>query len=377
MRLAFLLCIVPWAALAGPEITGPPQTVFDWRTDRCDRWDIPDSPARVWRNETGVTLLTGSERTRVSHGPTLDAVRRDCRIVHEGARDDDPAAFDDRTWIASPYQELSGRLTVLAHVEYHGHARSGRCDAGIYAACWWNSIVELSAPGFAPQPGGAALVAAPLAPYSPDQTRRQGYFNPSNIIHRDGFLYAFLFAEKAPPQRRGACLIRRPVGGSPGDWRAWNGKDFDVAFADPYRDAPLEPARHVCTPVPGVTSTLSTVVRRAGSEIYLAATPATLRGPDGTLRSGIWWLTSTDLIHWSRPRLLLPAPLLWRRDCKADAAFAYPSLLDPDSTSANFETVDGNFWLYLVRIHLDDACKTGPRRDLVRFPVSWPAPPVD
>lgn len=369
-----LLCLLPAMAAAQPVVTGPAQTAFDWADDRCAIRDSPDSPARAWRDGQGIALLAGGERTRVSRGATLDTLRRDCRIIHEGAGNDAPGAFDDRTWIASPYRLPSGRIIALAHVEYHGHERPGRCVAGIYAACWWNSIVELSGPDLIPQPDGASLVAALPMPYAPTQIRRRGYFNPSNIIRRDGYLYAFVFAESAPPQRRGACLIRRPVDSGPDDWRAWNGHGFGVSFADPYRDAPIDPARHVCAPVPGITSTISSVVRRAGTDVHVAVTPATLRGPDGVPRTGIWWMTSTDLIRWTRPRLLLAVPLLWRRDCGTDTAFAYPSLLDPDSASDNFETVDDDFRLYLVRIRLDDACKAGPRRDLVRFPVSWPAP---
>lgn len=378
MLLLFLLCLMPFAAGAEPVVDGPPEMVFDWSADRCERWDTPDSPARAWRDDAGIALLAGAERTRLDRGASLDRLRRDCRVLYQGAGNDAPAAFDDRTWIASPYREPSGRLVALAHVEYHGHRRPDRCRAGRYAACWWNSIVELEAqPDFAAKPGGASLVAALPVPYSPDQTRRQGYFNPSNIITRDEFLYAFLFAEDAGPQRRGACLIRRPVGAGAGDWRAWDGKGFGTAFADPYRDAIPDPAEHVCEPLPGISSTLSSVVWQPEEGVYLAVTPATLRDGDGIRRSGIWWLTSPDLIGWTRPRLLLEVPLLWRRDCGTDAAFAYPSLLDPDSPTANFETVDRRFWLYLVRLRLDEDCRTGPRRDLVRFPVSWPAPPAD
>jgi hypothetical protein len=72
--------------------------------------------------------------------------------------------------------------------------------------------------------------------------------------------------------------------------------------------------------------------------------------------------------------LLWEAPLLWRRDCKAPAAYAYPSLLDAASPSPNFDVVGHTFWLYLVRMPLDADCRVGPERDLVRMRVSWPAP---
>lgn len=376
--ISLLLCLLwPPVVAAEPMVSGPPRLAFDWTNDRCALWDIPDSPARAWRDKGSVTLLSGSERTRLGRGTTLDDLRRDCRILHQGGRHDDPAAFDDRSWIASPYRDPSGRLIALVHVEYHAHERPGRCAAGTYAACWWNSLVELSGPDFVPRPDGSSLVAALPMPQASGQMRRQGYFNPSNIIRRGNFLYAFIFAEDAPPQRRGACLIRRPVNGGPRDWRAWDGMGFGTKFVDPYRDAPADPDRHVCAPLSAITSTISSVVRREGTDLYLAVTPATRRDSDGILQPGIWWMVSHDLIHWSRPRLLMRVPLLWRRDCARDVAFAYPSLIDPDSASPNFETVDGEFRLYLVRVHLDHACTSGPRRDLLHVSVSWPAPSAD
>ena len=222
-------------------------------------------------------------------------------------------------------------------------------------------------------PTAIGFVAGPATRYDGAAGRRVGYFNPSNILERDGWLYAFVFAERDGAQRRGPCLMRRPVAGGAADWRAWDGASFRVRFADPYRDPVADPADHACAPLAPLTSTISSVVRHRPSGRYLAVTPATLRGEDGVARSGIWWTVSDDLLTWSRPRLLWEAPLLWRRDCAAPFAYAYPALLDPASGSANFETVGPEFWLYVVRMPLDDACRVGPERDLVRLRVSWPA----
>jgi hypothetical protein len=125
--------------------------------------------------------------------------------------------------------------------------------------------------------------------------------------------------------------------------------------------------------VEGISSTISSVVASTIHDGYLAVTAATRPDRDGTMRSGIWWTTSPDLLHWSPPRLLWEVPLLWRRDCSAPAVFAYPALLDDDSGSANFETVNDHFWLYLVRMPLGPGCRVGRARDLIRLPVSWPA----
>ena len=84
-------------------------------------------------------------------------------------------------------------------------------------------------------------------------------------------------------------------------------------------------------------------------------------------------MVSEDLINWSAPATLWEAPLLWRRDCAAPAAYAYPSLLDEGGASPNFDTLGDGFWLYLVRMKLGEGCAVGPDRDLVRMRVSWPA----
>jgi hypothetical protein len=368
-----LLCAGPGWAEPSLTIAGAPETVFDWTTERCETWDIPDTPARAWRDPDGeVHLLSGSERNRMASGPSLGRLIRDCRVLYEGAHDDDPAAYDDRVWIAAPYIE-GEKLIGLAHAEFHGHLRRDLCPTGAYMACWWNAILELDAADW-PRAGDAPpdrhLVAT--LPYRPafETGRREGYFSPSNIIRRGDYLYVFIFAEAYGAQLRGACLIRRPVGGGPGDWRAWDGQAFQRQFADPFRDGIDDAAAHVCAPLAGIRSTISGVVEDRASGGYVAVTAGSLIDADGLRRNGIWWARSPDLVHWSRPRLLLEVPLLWRRDCEAPAVYAYPSLIDDDSPSANLDAVDAAFWLYVVQMPLGADCRVGPERDLIRFPVS-------
>jgi hypothetical protein len=371
-HLLALALAVP--AAAGPVIDGPAEVVFDWERDRCARWDIPDAPARAWRLPSGaVALLAGSEATRASRGPDLARIERDCAVLHAGAEDGDPAAFDDRSWIAAVHA-VGSRVEGLAHVEYHGHLRPDRC-LGDYAACWSNAIVALVSPdgGRTFERAEPALVAALPYRYNGEGGQRIGYFNPSNILRVDDHLHAFVFAERHGAQARGPCLLRRPVEGTARDWRAWDGTGFGVRFIDPYREAVEDPARHVCTPVAGLRSTVSSVVRDTRSGRYLAVTPAELReASDEPPRRGIWWSVSDDFVTWSAPQLLYEVPLLWRRDCSAPSAYAYPSLIDDDSPSAAFDTADERLWLYLVEMPLDARCQVGPRRNLVRLPVNWP-----
>ena len=85
-------------------------------------------------------------------------------------------------------------------------------------------------------------------------------------------------------------------------------------------------------------------------------------------------MASDDLVAWSEPALLWEAPLLWRRDCGAPAAYAYPSLLDAASPSPNFDTVGEASGSTSSRCRSREGCAVGPERDLIRMRVSWPAP---
>ena len=330
-------------------------TLFDWSEDACARWDIPDTPARFWREDDGVAMISGSEESRVSRGPDVFSMVRDCDVAFRGGHDPDPQDHDDRAWIHATWAHPSGRVEALAHVEYHGH-RHHACAADEYMPCWRNSIVALESPdGETFRRADAAPVAALPYAYDAAQERRSGYFNPSNIFRRGDYLHAFVFAEAYGAQRRGACLLRRPIEG--GAWRAWDGEGFGAVLSGLSRAVRGD----TCAPVGGVTSTLSSVVHD-GRGGFLAVTPRTVEG-----RAGIWLQRSADLLSWTPPELLVEAPLLWRRNCAAPAVYGYPALVAPDSRSRNFDTIEDEVWLTAVRMPLDGECGVGPERDLVAW----------
>lgn len=378
-RMSGKTCVGGVVAALGLAVAGAamadPVPLFDWSEDRCARWDVPDAPARFWRDPGGlVHMLAGNDANRLSIGPDLLTLERRCDVVHSGREDPAPGARDDRVWIAAVHTRDGKHIEALGHAEYHGHAHPGACGAGSYMACWRNAIVALESDdggrGFHRIPGPP--VAALPYRYDPGQTRRSGYFNPSNMIEAGGYLHVFFFAEAYSAQKRGVCLARRPLDGGPGDWRGWDGAGFSIRFADPYARAVEHPERHVCEPLPGLTATLSTVVRQPATGRYLAVSPMAAE-TGGTRTAGIWALTSTDLVHWQNRGLLVAVPLLWARDCAAGFAHAYPALVDPDSRARNFDTVGETFWLTVTRMALDGDCAVGPDRDLVRYDVSWPA----
>lgn len=331
--------------------------IFDWSREACARWDIPDTPARFWREGAGVAMIAGSEASRVSLGPAPFALERNCATAYSGSRDPDPRDHDDRAWIHAVWSHGDGRVEALAHVEYHGH-RHGTCAAGTYMACWRNSIIALeSRDGRTFTRASGPPIAASADAYDPAQTRRSGYFNPSNIFRVGRFLHVFVFAEAHGAQMRGACLLRRDVAG--GAWLAWDGAGFGARLSGPG-------GGQTCAPVAGVTSTLSSVLRE-GDGTFVAVTARSEGRRSVGARHGIWVQRSADLLAWSAPELLVELPLLWRRDCAAPAVYAYPALIAPESPSRNFETLVGEAWLTIVRMPLGPDCDVGPERDLVAW----------
>ncbi len=352
------------------------ETVFDWKTQACENWDVPDAPARAWKDAGGlVHLLAAHPNARALVGPSLDAAAPDCRVLFRSGQRDDPARHDDRGWLASPYS-LDGRTVyALVHDEYHGHRRRALCPTGDYAACWWNTLtLAVSTDGGRAFGAGRYVAGVPYR-YRGDLGRRAGLFGPSNIVERDGWYYAMAFAEEIGAQKRGVCLMRTRDLGTPSSWRAWDGRDFAVRFVDPYvegsAESGIDPAAHACTPLPAgrLPFTVTSLVRHAPTGLYLAVMAGNrAERPGAAAVSGVWTATSADLVAWSPPRLAWAVPLMTDKSCGGAESYYYPSVLDPDATSRNFEDTDGTAFLYLTRLRMSD-CKPSLQRDLVRIMI--------
>jgi hypothetical protein len=366
-----LLCVNGTGAADAPALSitpeGPEIPVFIWKHDACDKDDIPDAPARAFRDADGQVHLFAAHLTnRALVGSGLGAVRPDCRVVYKGGERDDPAAFDDRAWLVAFHTEDGRTIHALIHNEFQGHRRKDLCPSGVYMQCWNNSVTEAVSTdeGRTFHRVGGPVATLPWR-YRGDLGHHAGFFNPSNMITREGQVYALVFAVGMEDQKGGTCLIRTDDIANPRAWRAWDGSGFTVAFADPYHDDNFTPAKHVCQPVGKGTleAPVSSVVLHKPSGLYLATMAASR--PEGT---GVFIATSPDLIHWSKSALALELPISGKQGCAA-AAYNYPSLLDPDSPGRNFETVGDKAWLYLTRFNVQD-CKLVMDRDLVRIPVS-------
>jgi hypothetical protein len=370
ITLAIAVSSSVWAqSLPGLQIeilSGPVSAIEDQRL-ACDGRDFPDTPARAIRLADGsVQLYVTDQDNRINAGPDLLHLQHRCPIVYRGSGNDDPGAYDDRSWIASPWTNDGRTIWAVIHNEFHGQLRKALCPTGRYMDCWFNALtLAVSNDGgqsFQRSTGNALVAALPYR-YNEVGLGHHGYFNPSNIVSFHGDLYMFAFATRANAQRAGNCLLRTEIIDRADSWRGWDGMAFATSFANPYA-GPVEPDRHVCAPV-GVGALrwpVTSLGRHEPTGLFIALMQDTAIG------GGIYYATSPDLLRWSAPALLISAIGLPAWACGGPDAIAYPSLLDPASTDRNFETVGPTAVVFATRFN-GATCHPTASRSLVRWTV--------
>jgi hypothetical protein len=355
------------------RIAGPPEMVFDWSQEACEPAQSPDLPARAFRDYRGRTQLLLSHFVNFRMiGSSLDRLRVDCDPVMVSDKSPSVRRYEDREWIASLFTRNGKKIWALVHDEYQGNRHGGRCPSGNYYSCWYNAItLAYSVDGgrsYRDARPPRHLVASAPHRYRPDRGPA-GVFAPSNIVTgSDGSHYA-LARIREPEGERGTCLLRTSSVPRPSRWRAWDGDSFDGVFTDPYRSqsGPGSP----CVPVgkgriAEMTESLTynTVL---GEFLLVGLAPP---GPEslGPKLPGIYFSTSSDLIHWTPRKLVTRAVTPQSYQCGGQFPIAYPSLIDPSSPSRTFATTGANPYLYYTQMHYLDCRKTS-ERDLARMPV--------
>lgn len=366
-------------------VTGPEELIFDWSRDRCDDLDIPDLPARAFRDAEGnVQLLASHYSTRRLVGPDFDHLAHDCTVVLGSNENPDPAAFDDKQWLASVYTADGRTIYGLTHVEYQGNAHPGRCPSGDYFRCWWNTLaLVVSTDGgrsYRRQGPRNGLVAAVPYRYVPD-LGVEGHRGPSQIVRNpaDGFYYAIVSQDVLPrsgtAREGGNCLIRTRNLADPTSWRAPDlFGDFTRRFIDPYTQ-PGSPRDHLCGTYiqtrPGGSPlhpnlTWNTHLQRW---LLIGGDQVDVRADPGTTKWGVYFAVSKDLVTWTTQRLVLARNMAFVHRCGDPDPIMYPTLIDHTSASRSFETTGPRAYLYYTVQHFD-GCSQTLDRDLVRVPVT-------
>jgi hypothetical protein len=367
------------ATLEPVQFLGEEERVFNWAQDRCDNDDIPDLPARAFRDQAGrVQLISGNLVNRRFLGPSLNQVAHQCAVLMASDENPDPAAFNDSEWIGAPYTQDGRTVYALVHNEYHGYEHPGQCSTDLYSDCWYNAVtLAMSRDGGstfqdARQPPRHLVAASPYR-YERDGGT-YGMFSPSNIVRRDdGYFYALVSTRAYRRQAFGTCLLRTDQLGDPTAWRAWDGSDFSIAMISPYRADLGSPHDRVCEPVSpneigGMHESL-TFNEFLGKYLLVGLSSDRIPRQGGTAY-GVYYSVSDDLVDWSRRKLIHETEVPWSYECGDTNPILYPSLLDPRSSSRNFETTGQRPYLYFTRFHYRDCTQT-TNRDLVRVQVEF------
>ena len=154
----------------------------------------------------------------------------------------------------------------------------------------------------------------------------------------------------------------------PAAWRYWDGTAYAGVWTDPYTD-PASIDGDTCAPFAhgalsgGVQEGI--VYDEASGNFVMVGVTFHPSAPEP--RWGVYVSSSPDLVEWSTRRLVLSVPVSASiADIATDTLFAYPSLIDPDSSSPNFETTDGSLYLYMSRFNFGGGSLD---RDLLRWPI--------
>ena len=345
-------------------LNGPPVAAFDTRKDSCEETDIPDAAARAFRDYKGTIHLVASHSvTRAGLGASLETTKHNCQIVFKSPHDGNIANYNDYTWLNTFYNIDGKRIVALGHMEYHGWEHAGMCASkSDTASCWYNvDTLNLSEDGgyhFArPKPPSNFFVSLPYK-YQVNQGP-EGYSVDANIVKVGEWYYDELYAWSWPPNcgrgkgqkpclvPDGACAIRTANILDASSWRGWDGKDFTVEFVDPYRGVVANPQAHVCATVPYLD--YSTGINYH-PEFHLFIATLWNQGSASWGPQGVYFTTSPDFIHWSKPELAMTRDQMLRREPEGNWSYQYFSLIDPRSQDSSYMTITDSPYLYYVRM---------------------------
>jgi hypothetical protein len=346
-------------------LEGPRNAVFDTAKDSCEVTDIPDAPARAFRDYQGtVHLVAASSTLRQSLGPTLNSVIHSCDVGRYSTHDPNPADYNDNTWLDSFYSMDGTDVVALGHMEYHGWEHAGECHTQNLAACWYNAdTFNLSEDGgyhFHSFKAPANYVVGLPFQYVID-AGPEGYSVDTNIVKAGEWYYAMVTDWPWPPDcgPYGTVVCLVPYGASPirtsnildvTSWRGWNGTDFSLSFVDPYLGPVADPETHVYTPVANMYYVNAINIYKT-SNLFIATQWDYCCGTYGS--KGLYLSTSTDMVNWSQPTLIVSLADLLAKEPPGNWSYGYFSLLDPSSTDANFSMIGDHPSVYYVRFDND------------------------
>jgi hypothetical protein len=185
-----------------------------------------------------------------------------------------------------------------------------------------------------------------------------GFRHPSNIFAHEGFLYTIIGATSEGEQKSGNCLFRTSNIADAGSWTYLTDTGWSPSSYNPYDDLPAPPS---CEPLAKLGGIVWSVVKRETSGDFLALSTIAAKQPN---KVDLAISVSKDLKKWTTPVPFYSIVAAWNSDCSTPYRYNYPSIVDPHSSSANFDTVAGSGILFMSRIQMS-ACSQTMRRDAI------------
>jgi hypothetical protein len=213
------------------------------------------------------------------------------------------------------------------------------------------------------EPAAPANILANL-PYKYEPGAMRAIWQPSGIVKSpvDGYYYALIQIDEHGPAAgvnlQGSCAIRTQDLSDPASWRAWDGSGFNMTFIDPYTDTGADPSQHTCTPVSldtlgGLTYGLS---YNNYFDKYLAI---------GVRSDGFYYSLSDDMVNWTPVQLIMKAVQSF--GAGGFPYYPYPTLIDPDSPSRNYDVTGQTPYLYYSRVNSSSPFSVDLMRVRIQF----------
>lgn len=377
LYFALVLCL---GAASGAEareslahsisIIGPEELYLSSDEMTCPRaqhgsgLDVTDVPVTAFRRGDGsVVVIAGNQNNYYLEGPSVDEAQRDsCDSLIVPINDPEPATFNGRRWVFALYAKSYDFVLGFVHNEYHGSDFIGaECEMTTRRnfECWYGSTTLIFSinGGFTfetpPHPDNV-LAALPFQ-FTPGN-RRAGANSPKVVGNpKDGLVYVMINYLDVNRQMGAQQCLLRGSGTEFNDWRAWDGDGFDFEMESPYA---IERSPTDCTPV--IPYVVFSVKYVPAIDQFVSI---------GIRRNKVVYSFSSDLINWSRPKELMDARMKQRWQPGMEPPRSYWSLLDSESSSINFDTLEKRPYLYFVQYRVEGDRIINRRRDVYRVPI--------
>eukprot|EP01084_Bolivina_argentea_P234223 394316_1 len=342
------------------NVTSSPEIVYNWTSQHCPngvapyQWDVPDAPVRAYKqNSKNITWLLASVNLgsranfELNEDLTISQANHSCDVYYNSTNNHNVSMFSDREWIYAPYiMPNSDTVYSLVHQEFHGWSDvppDQQCTDP-FPACWYNVLTTvisndggLSWKYILPPP--KHLSAALPYKYFYNQPMF-GWRSPSNILFnsKDKYYYATTTTAAYSLQKGGTTVMRTNDLSVPSSWKCYNGtsKQFDVEIGiDPYTAKNYIIEDHICTIV-----TNASYPTLLWSEYY---NKFMMVAQEHGQAQGFSFTLSDNFINWDEWSLI-------RKGYHNNQTYheIYPSFIDPNCNSLNYDCVGKNGYLYWV-----------------------------